>query len=101
MKESTALFNRCIDHMKEQDDRAMIDYYAVDLVDVAVYVVNGWLVLRDAQTLRDARLTERKQALARIYIAETRAKIRGKVAMLQASDPAPIQVRDVILDEDF
>ncbi|MCP3886306.1 MAG: hypothetical protein GY700_12690, partial [Propionibacteriaceae bacterium] len=54
LKESTALFNRCIDHMKEQDDRAMIDYYAVDLVDVAVYVVNGWLVLQDA------RLTERK-----------------------------------------
>jgi len=95
LKESTALFNRCIDHMKEQDDRAMIDYYAVDLVDVAAYVVNGWLVLQDA------RLTERKKALARIYIAETRAKIRGKVAMLQASDPAPLQVRDAILNESF
>ncbi len=95
MKESTSLFNRCIDHMKEQDDRAMIDYYAVDLVDVAVYVVNGWLVLQDA------RVNERKQALARAYIAETRAKIRGKVAMLQVSDPAPLQVRDMILDEPF
>jgi hypothetical protein len=95
MTESTALFSRCIDHMKEQDDRAMIDFYAVDLVDVAAYVVNGWLVLQDA------RMSGRKQALARAYIAETRANIRGKVAMLQASDPAPIQVRDAILDEPF
>ncbi|MEE8391700.1 MAG: acyl-CoA dehydrogenase family protein [Anaerolineae bacterium] len=95
MQEATALFNRCIDHMKEQKDRAMIDYYAVDLVDVATYVVNGWLMLQDA------RLAERKRAIARVYIAETLPKIRGRVAMLQASDPAPLQARDVILTESF
>jgi hypothetical protein len=95
MKEATALFNRCIDHMKEQDDRAVIDYYAVDLVDVAAYVVNGWLMLQDG------RLAERKRAMARVYVAETLPKIRGRVAMLQASDPAPLQARDVILAESF
>ena len=101
MQEATALFNRCIDHMKEQKDRAMIDYYAVDLVDVAAYIVNGWLTLRGARTLRDARLAERKRAMARVYIAETLPKIRGKVAMLQASDPAPLQARDTILAGSF
>jgi len=95
MKEATALFNRCIDHMKEQDDRAVIDYYAVDLVDVAAYVVNGWLMLQDG------RLAERKRAMARVYVAETLPKIRGRVAMLQASDLAPLQARDVILAESF
>ena len=95
MSEATALFNRCIDHMKEQEDRAMIDYYAVDLVDTATYVVNGWLVLRDA------RLTERKREMARVYIAEILPKIRGRVAMLQAVDPAPLQARDAILTEPF
>jgi alkylation response protein AidB-like acyl-CoA dehydrogenase len=93
MKEATALFNRCVDHMKEQGDRAMIDYYAVDLVDVAAYVVNGWLMLRDA------RLVERKRAMARVYLAHILPAIRGRVAMLQASDPAPLQARDVILAE--
>jgi alkylation response protein AidB-like acyl-CoA dehydrogenase len=95
MSEATALFNRCIDHMKEQEDRAMIDYYAVDLVDTATYVVNGWLMLRDA------RLTERKREMARVYIAEILPKIRGRVAMLQAVDPAPLQARDAILAEPF
>nr|HID14866.1 acyl-CoA dehydrogenase [Anaerolineae bacterium] len=36
--EATVLLNRCIDHLKTQEDRALIDYYAVDLADVAVYV---------------------------------------------------------------
>jgi hypothetical protein len=95
MKEATALFNRCIDHMKEQEDRAMIDYYAVDLVDTATYVINGWLMLQDA------RLTERKREMARVYVAEILPKIRGRVAMLQAVDPAPLQARDAILSEPF
>ncbi len=95
MKEATALFNRCIDHMKEQEDRAMIDYYAVDVVDTATYVVNGWLMLRDA------RVAARKREIARVYIAEILPKIRGRVAMLQAVDPAPLEARDVILAEPF
>ncbi len=94
MKEATALFNRCIDHLKEQD-RAVIDYYAVDLVDIAAYVVNGWLVLRDA------RLAERKHALARVYIVEALSAIQSRVATLKTSDPAPMHVRDVILAESF
>jgi alkylation response protein AidB-like acyl-CoA dehydrogenase len=95
MNEATALFNRCIDHMKEQEDSAMIEYYAVDLVDIAAYVVNGWLVLQDA------RLAGRKREMARVYIAETLPKIRGRVAVLQAVDPAPLQARDIILAESF
>jgi alkylation response protein AidB-like acyl-CoA dehydrogenase len=95
MKEATALFNRCIDHMKEEEDRAMIDYYAVDLVDIATYVVNGWLMLRDA------RLAERRREMARVYMAETLPKIRGRVAMLQAMDPAALQARDIVLTESF
>jgi alkylation response protein AidB-like acyl-CoA dehydrogenase len=95
MNEATALFNRCIDHMKEQEDSAMIEYYAVDLVDIAAYVVNGWLVLQDA------RLAGRKREMARVYIAETLPKIRGRVTVLQAVDPAPLQARDIILAESF
>jgi hypothetical protein len=95
MKEATALFNRCIDHMKEQENRAMIDYYAVDLVDIATYVVNGWLMLQDA------RLAERRREMAHVYIAEILPKIRGRVATLQAMDPAPLQARDIILTESF
>ncbi len=92
--EATALLNRCIDHLKEEE-HALIDYYAADLADVAVYVLNCWLMLQDA------RLTERKREMARVYVAEVLARIRGKVAVLQAVDPAPLQARDLILVEAF
>ena len=93
LDEATTLLNRSIDHMKEQDDRALIDYYAVDLADMAIYVLTSWL------TLRDARSEERKRELARVYISETLPKLRGKMASIQASDPAPLQARAAILSE--
>jgi len=94
VEEATALLNRCIDHLKEEE-RALIDYYAADLADVAVYVLNCWLMLQDA------RLTERKREMARVYVAEVLPRIRSKVAVLQAVDPAPLQARDLILVEAF
>ena len=93
VEEATALLNRSIDHMREQDDRALIDYYAPDLADMAVYVLTSWLMLRDAQA------GERKQHQARVYITETLPKFRGRMAMIQAIDPAPMQARDVVLAE--
>jgi hypothetical protein len=91
--EATALFNRCVDHLKEEKERALIDYYAADLADMAVYVTNCWLMLRDA------RLADRKREMARVYIAETLPKIHGKAAVFQALDPAPMQARELILAE--
>jgi len=93
MQEATALFKRSIDHMKELDDRALIDYYAADLTDMAIYVVTGWLVLRDA------RAVERKKYLARVYISEALPKFQGRMAALQACDPTPIRAKDRILAE--
>jgi len=91
--EATAWLNQCIDRLKGEKERALIDYYAADLADMAVYVINCWLMLRDA------RLAERKRAMARVYIAETLPRIRGKAAALQAIDPAPLQARELILAE--
>ena len=80
---------------EQQDNRALVDYYMADVADVAVYVINCWLMLQDARGM------ERKREMARVYIAETMAKIRGRVAMLQAIDPAPLQAREIILAESF
>jgi alkylation response protein AidB-like acyl-CoA dehydrogenase len=94
-QEATALLNRSIDHLKEQDDRELIDYYAADLADVAVGALTCWLVLQDG------RSGDRKQELARVYVGETLPRIHGRVAMLRAIDPAPLQARDRILEESF
>jgi hypothetical protein len=93
LEEATALLSRTIDHMKELEDREMIDYYAADLADMAVYVVNGWL------TLQDARRSERKEGLARIYISETLPEFRGRMVKLQEADPTPVRARELILAE--
>ncbi len=95
VEEATELLSRSIDHMKEQDNRALVDYYAVDLADMAIYVLTSWL------TLQQARSSDRKRELARIYIAETLPKFRGRMAMLQASDPAPIEAKDLILEDPY
>jgi alkylation response protein AidB-like acyl-CoA dehydrogenase len=95
VKDATMLFSRCIDHLKEYDERELIDYYAVDLADMAVYVVNSWLMLQDA------RLTERKREMARVYIAEIMPRIRHAAATLQVVDQAPLQARDIILTKPF
>jgi alkylation response protein AidB-like acyl-CoA dehydrogenase len=94
VEEATLLLNRSIDHMKEQDDRALIDYYAVDLSDMAVQVLTSWLVLRDAQ------VSDRKRELARVHISETMSKFRGKMVAIQALDPAPVRARHAILGEE-
>jgi len=89
--EASLLLNRSIDHMKEQDDRALVDYYAADLADMAVHVLTSWLALRDT------RSEDRKRELARVYIGEAMPNFRGRMARIQAVDPAPLLARDLIL----
>jgi alkylation response protein AidB-like acyl-CoA dehydrogenase len=95
VQEATSLLNRCIDHIKECEVRALIDYYAVDLVETAVHVVNCWLLLQDA------RRSERKGKVARIYIAEALPKLRQFISSLQAIDPAPLEAKEDILARPF
>jgi hypothetical protein len=93
VEEATALFNRSIDHLKEQDDRPLIDYYAADLANLAVDVLTSWLMLRDADAV------ERKRELARSYIGDRLSKVRARVATLQALDPAPFRAREALVTE--
>jgi hypothetical protein len=94
LEETNALFIRCIDHLKEED-REAIDYYASDVVDAASYLFNSWLMLEDAAT------SERKQDLARIYIAEAMPVIRNKIDVLKALDPTPFKAKETVLAADF
>jgi hypothetical protein len=90
-QEITALFGRCIDHLREVESRDVIDYYAADLADLAVGVLSCWLVLRDA------RESPRKRDLARVHFAESVPRLRGLVEVLRAIDPAPIEMRGALL----
>ena len=92
LAQATAWLNQSIERLKGEEERALIDYYAADLADLAVYTINCWLMLRDA------RLSDRKYEMARVYIAETLPKMQAKAAILQAVDPAGIQARNILLE---
>ncbi len=92
--EATDLFKKAADVLKEKE-RDIIDYYAVELTDIAAYVVNSWLVLQDALQ------SERKRDLARVYISEILPKVHTAGAVILAADDTPLQARDRILAEDF
>ena len=91
VEEATSEFIACIDQLKEQRDREVIDYYAQDLADMAIYVVNSWLLLRDA------RLSEHKREMVRVYVSEVMPKIRGAASTLRSIDPELLGVRRTVL----
>lgn len=88
--ESNQLLVKSIDLLKAHD-REIIDYYAVDLVDMVCYLVNSWLVLRDAT------IDERKRDLARLYIGEHLPEIHRTGEAIACADRTALEVRDSIL----
>ncbi len=90
LTEATNLFKQATLHLKD-NSREVIDYYAADLADMSVYVINGWLMLQDA------RLSTRKKEMARVYIAEHLPKLyRANQAILTA-DTTPLEAREAVL----
>ncbi len=84
--EANDLFRRAADHLKACE-RDLIDYYAVDLVNLACWLVNSWLLLRDSLA------SPRKLELARTYLAETLPQIHRAGEAVLAADPTPLQTR--------
>jgi 3-(methylthio)propanoyl-CoA dehydrogenase len=87
--EAVDLFKRATDSLKERQ-RDIIDYYAVDLVDMACYLLNSWLLLRDG------KFGPRKLELAKVYIAEHLPEIHRAGEAILAADATPLQAREKI-----
>ncbi len=92
--EATDLFKKATDALKKKE-REIIDYYAVDLTDMATIVVNSWLLLQDAL------VSERKRVLARFYIIENLPRVHAAGVTILAADNTPLLVRDTVLAEEF
>jgi alkylation response protein AidB-like acyl-CoA dehydrogenase len=88
--EATTLLRQAGDALKTKE-REVIDYYAADLVDMAVYLVNAWLLLLDGA------VGERKCDLARVYAAEHLPHIHSAAQAILAADAAPLQARSTVL----
>ena len=88
--ETTELFKKCCDALHAAD-RDTVDYFGADLMDMAAAVVNGWLLLRDAQ------VQDRKADLVRAYAAEHLPRARSSGAAVLAHDMAGAAGRQSIL----
>lgn len=92
--EATELFKQATDALKAKEQE-IIDYYASDLTDMAVYIVNSWLLLQDAL------VSVRKANLAKVYINEHLPQVYQASELILKSDDIPLQVRDSVLAEEF
>jgi hypothetical protein len=91
LEQATQSLSRCIDALKGQD-QALIGYYAVDLTELTVFVLNCWLLLRGAQR------TEAKKDVAEVYITQALPRMRSLADTILAADPTPLRARGAILE---
>jgi hypothetical protein len=83
-------FQQAADTLKTKDQE-IIDFYAVDLTEMAVYILNAWLLLQDGL------ISKRKVDLARVYINEHLPKILQAGERILDADPLPLDVRERVL----
>jgi alkylation response protein AidB-like acyl-CoA dehydrogenase len=84
LSEETLQFKQVTDILKAQE-REVIDYYASDLADMAVYLFNSWLMLQDG------RVSERKRELARFYINQHLAQVQQARQTIMKAENMPLQ----------
>jgi alkylation response protein AidB-like acyl-CoA dehydrogenase len=85
LNEETAQFKLTTDILKTKQ-REVIDYYASDLADMAVNLVNSWLILQDG------RVSERKRELARLYINQHLGQVQQARQAITNSGNRPITI---------
>ena len=83
--ELTGLFDQAVGGLKAMPERDRVDYYAVDLVEMAIWVVGGWLLLRDTN------VAEHKKPVARAYVASIASKVRAAAEVVLAASPVPLE----------
>ena len=91
MCDLTERFDEAVGALKGLPERDRVDYYAVDLVEMAIGIVGGWLVLRDTN------VAEGKKPVARAYVAALVPKVRSAAEVVMASNPVPLEAISVLL----
>jgi hypothetical protein len=87
----TGVFQRAVDSLKAQGDRAKVDYYACDLVDQAVWLTCSWLLLRDTN------FSESKKSVARAYVASIAPRLRAQAEVVVAANSVPLEAFPILV----
>jgi alkylation response protein AidB-like acyl-CoA dehydrogenase len=91
LDELTVIFQNAVASLKAESNRDRVDYYACDLVDMAVWLVNSWLLLRDTNLL------ESKKSVARAYIASIATRLRTSGEVVMAANAVPLEAIAALL----
>jgi len=92
--QATELFQQATNELKAKEQE-VIDYYAVDLIEMAAYIVNSWLLLQDAL------VSERKHDLAHAYLHEHLPSVHHAGALILGADDLHLKIRDTVLADQF
>jgi hypothetical protein len=87
----TERFDEAVGALKGLPERERVEYYAVDLVEMAIGIVCGWLLLRDTNA------AEGKKPIARAYVASLAPRARSAAEVVLASNPVPLEAISVLL----
>jgi hypothetical protein len=87
----TERFDQALGALKGLPERERVEYYAVDLVEMAIGIVCGWLLLRDTNA------AESKKPIARAYVASLAPRARSAAEVVLASNPVPLEAISVLL----
>jgi hypothetical protein len=91
LDELTVIFQKAVDSLKAESNRDRVDYYACDLVDMAVWLVNSWLLLRDTNLL------ESKKSVTRAYVASIAPRLRASGEVVMAANAVPLEAIGALL----
>jgi 3-(methylthio)propanoyl-CoA dehydrogenase len=91
LDELTVIYQKAVDSLKAESNRDRVDYYACDLVDMAVWLVNSWLLLRDTNLL------ESKKSVARACIASIAPRLRASGGIVTAANAVPLDAIGALL----
>jgi hypothetical protein len=91
LDELTGLFGQAVDGLKALPERDRVDYSAVDLVEMAIGIVGGWLLLRDTT------VAEGKKPVARTFVASLASRVRAAAEVVLAANPVPLEAIPALL----
>jgi hypothetical protein len=87
----TRQFDAAVGVLKDLPERDRVEYYAVDLVELAIGIVGGWLLLRDTN------VAEQKKPVARACVASLVPRARSAAEVVMASNRVPLEAIETLL----
>lgn len=92
VKEMSGLLEKGIAYIKEKGDSDFQEYHARRLVEMATYVIIGYLMLRDAS------LSYRKKDVAKFFLEYAYPEVKMKYEIISQDTKSLIDTHDSILD---